>query len=79
MLENQQNTASLLKLAKSGEVQELMSILKQSGEVEDAAKQASKGDTTALLSMVQNLMQSEQGATLIQNIQKQAKDAGLES
>lgn len=74
--------ASLQKLAKSGEVQQLMSMLQQNtGEgnsLQDAAKSASKGDTTALLGMVQKLMSSEEGATLISNIQQKAKDEGIE-
>ncbi len=55
-----------------------MSMLEQNGSVTKAAKSASKGDSTALLGMVQQLMSTKEGATLIENIQKKAKDAGIE-
>lgn len=76
-LDELKNSASILKIAKSGEVQQLMSLLKETGGVEEAAKKASTGDTAALMSMVQTLLQDEQGASLIETIQKQADEAGL--
>lgn len=72
------NPAAVQKLAQTGEVQQLMELLQKNGSVQDAAKKASGGDTSALLGMVQQLMSTEEGADLIQNIQKKAKDAGIE-
>lgn len=72
------NGKSFQALAKSGEVQQLMAMLEQNGSVQDAAKSASKGDTSALLGMVQQLMHSQEGADLIEDIQKKAKEAGIE-
>lgn len=69
---------SLLKLSKTGEVQQLMSLLQQNGSLDQAAKSASSGDTTQLLSMVKQVMSSTEGAELIEHIQQKAKDAGIE-
>lgn len=70
---------TLLKsLANSGEAQQLMSLLQENGAVKEAAQSAAKGDSTALLSMVQNMMKSKEGADLIEKIQQKAKDAGVE-
>lgn len=71
-------TDTLQQLAKSGEVQQLMSMLQKNGGVDDAAKSASKGNPAALLGMVQQIMSTQEGADLIENIQKKAKDAGIE-
>lgn len=72
------DSASLQELAKSGEVQQLMAMLQKNGSVGDAAKSASSGNPKALLGMVQQLMSSQEGADLISDIQKKAKDAGIE-
>lgn len=72
------NSANLQQLAKSGEVQQLMSLLQQNGGVQNAAKSASGGNPAELLGMVQQLMNTEEGANLIGNIQKKAKEAGIE-
>lgn len=72
------DSATLQKLAQSGEVQQLMAMLQKNGGVQQAAKSASKGNPTELLSMVQQIMSTSEGANLIGNIQQKAKDAGLE-
>lgn len=72
------NAKSFQDLAKTGEVQQLMTLLQKNGSVTEAAKSASKGDSGALLGMVQNLMATEEGAELINSIQKKAKEAGIE-
>lgn len=72
------DSASLQELAKSGEVQQLMAMLQKNGSVGEAAKSASGGNPNALLGMVQQLMSTEEGAALISNIQKKAKESGLE-
>ncbi|MFI3252849.1 MAG: hypothetical protein R3Y63_00705 [Eubacteriales bacterium] len=72
------NQTALKELASSGEAQKLVDLLKQNGSVKDAATAASKGDSSALMGMLQQVMNSQEGATLIENIQQKAKDAGLE-
>ncbi len=74
----QVNPATLMKLSKTGEVQQLMSMLQEKGSLQEAAKSASSGDATALLAMVKQVMSSTEGADLIENIQQKAKDAGIE-
>lgn len=70
--------ATLLKLSKTGEVQELMSLLQKNGSLEEAAKSATSGDSSQLLKMVQQVMRSQEGADLIDNIQQKAKEAGID-
>lgn len=72
------NPATLQQLAKSGEVQQLMTMLQKNGGVSDAAKSASGGNPSALLGMVQEIMNTQEGADLIGAIQKKAKDAGIQ-
>ena len=66
------------KMAKSGDAQRLMELLNQDGNVQDAAKSAAKGDTSQLMGMVQRLMQSDEGAKLVDQISQEAKKSGLE-
>ncbi len=67
----------LQQLAQSGEAQKIMSLLQKNDSLEEAAQSASKGDSKALLAMVQQLMSSQEGASLVENLQKKAKDAGI--
>lgn len=76
--ESKMNTAGLQELAKSGDMKKLMTLLQKNGAVGDAAKSASKGDATALLGMLQQLMSTEEGAGLIETIQEKAKKAGID-
>lgn len=69
---------TITRLAKSGETQRLMELLSQGGNVQDAAKMAAKGDTTQLMGMVQRLMQSDEGAKLVNQISSDAKKGGVE-
>lgn len=76
--EKKPDLAGLQKLAKTGEVQQLMGMLQKNGAVQEAAKSASTGDTAALMGMVQQLMSTSEGAELIGSIQKKAKEAGID-
>ena len=72
------NREVISKLAKSSDAQKLMSILNQQGGVKEAAKAAADGDPSALMSMMDRLMKSQEGAELVDRIGRQAKEAGLE-
>lgn len=75
--EKKPDTKVLQALAQSGEAQKIMTMLQKNDTLEEAAKSASKGDSKALLAMVQQLMSSQEGASLVENLQKKAKDAGI--
>lgn len=70
------NRAAITKLAASQEARQLMGLLEGMG-VQQAARSAVKGDTAALISMVEGLVSSQQGAELARKIQEQARQAGL--
>ena len=70
------NRAAITKLASSREAQQLMGLL-EGTDVRQAAQSAVKGDTAALMEMVQGLISSERGAELARKIQEQARQAGL--
>ena len=69
---------AITKLAQSKEAQSLMDLLRQSGDVQQAAKSAAKGDSAALVSMLEQLVRTQQGAQLIGQIENQVRQAGLE-
>jgi len=73
-----QDQAKLLKIAKSGEAQQLAAMLKQNGKVEEAAKAAAAGDTSQLMEMIQKLMKNPEGAQLIDRINQQAQETTRE-
>ena len=70
------NKAAITKLAASQEARQLMGML-EGMAVQQAAQSAVKGDTAALMELVQGLVSSEQGAELARKIQEQARQAGL--
>lgn len=70
---------AISQLAKSSDAQKLMALLhKQGGQVQQAARQAAAGDPSQLMSMMDQLMHSKEGAELVDRIGTQAKQAGLE-
>ena len=71
------NRAAIAKLAASRDAKQLMEMLQGMGGVQQAAQAAAAGDTGALMAMVEGLMHSEQGARIVQNISRQAQQAGL--
>ena len=71
------NRESLSKLAQSQDAQRLMELLSQGGGVQEAAKSAAAGDPSALMNMVSQLMNTGEGAELVERISKQAKESGL--
>jgi len=60
------NKALLQSLMQSPDTQRLMELLSQNAG--DGLKTAAAGDTGALLGMVRQVMQSSEGARLVQNI-----------
>ena len=72
------NRDAIRQLAQSGEARRLVSLLQQNGSVESAAQAAAKGRPQELMSMLQNLLATQEGAQLVQNIERQAKQSGLE-
>ena len=55
-----------------------MSMLQQQGGVQEAARAAAGGDPSQLMSMMSRLMNTKEGAELVERIGSQAKRAGLE-
>ena len=73
-----ENRDVIAKMAKSGDAQKLMELLERKGGVQQAAKAAAAGDPSQLMSMMNQLMQTKEGAELVERIERQAKKAGLE-
>lgn len=77
-MEFEKNREAITRLAKSSDAQKLMELLqKQSGQVKQAAQQAAAGDPAQLMSIMDQLMRSKEGAELVDRIGAQAKQAGL--
>lgn len=72
------NREAIAQLAKSEDAKKLMTMLQRQGKVQDAADAAAEGAPDKLVSMVNQLMQSQEGAALVNRIEQQAKKAGLE-
>ncbi len=68
---------ALSKVAQSGDAQKLMELLNKDGNVQDAATAAAGGNVSQLMGMVQRLMQSSEGADLVNRISDQAKKSGF--
>ncbi len=71
------NREAISKLAQSGEAQNLMRLLQQGGGLQDAAQAAAAGDPAALMQKLQQLMNTQEGAQLVERISQQAKQQGL--
>ena len=72
------NRDAITQLAKSNDAQKLMALLQQRGGVQEAAKAAAGGDPSQLMDMMNQLMNTKEGAELVDRIGAQAKKAGLE-
>ena len=68
---------AITKLAQSGDAQKLVSMLKQTGGVQQAAQAAAQGDTSQLMSMMNQLMNTREGAALVERLRRQAEESGL--
>ena len=76
-LELGKNREAITRMAKSGEARRLMELLEREGGVQQAAKAAAAGDPRSLMSMMEQLMRTKEGAELIERIESQAKKEGL--
>ena len=65
------------QLAGSGEAKQLVSMLKRTGGVQQAAQAAAKGEPEQLMAMVQQLMNTKEGAELVERLRRQAEKSGL--
>lgn len=52
-------------------------MLKQSGGVQEAAQAAADGDPGQLMRMMDRLLNTREGAELVERISRQAKESGL--
>ena len=66
------------KLAQSGQAKRLVQLLDQSGGVKAAAQAAAAGKPEQLMSMMNQLMSTREGAQLMESISQQVKQAGLD-
>ena len=70
------NPAMLKSLMQSRDGQTLMRMLTQDdggAGLQRAVQSAAKGDTTAMVQMVNQIMQSQEGAELVERINKAAR------
>ena len=65
------------QVAQSSDAQQLFALLQERGGVQEAAKAAAEGDPSQLMTIMQQLMRTQQGAQLVDRIGQQAKQAGL--
>lgn len=73
------NREAIAQLAQSSDAQRLMALLReQGGGVQQAAQAAAAGDPSPLMAMMEQLMNSREGAELVDRIGAQAKRSGLE-
>ena len=73
-----QNREAVTRVAQSGDARRLMELLGQEGGVQQAAQAAAAGDPSQLMSMMNQLMRTKEGAELVERIENQAKKAGLQ-
>ena len=78
MAEMMKNREAITRLAQSSDAQKLRDLLqRQSGGVQQAAQAAAAGDPSQLMSIMDQLMHSKEGAELMDRIGSQARKAGL--
>ena len=76
---SEKNRKAMERLAQSSDAKKLMELLKKQGRgVQQAAQLAAAGDPSQLMSVMNQLMRSKEGAELVDRIGTQAKRAGLE-
>lgn len=66
------NTRKIGQLMNDPETQKIFAMLSQitGGNLEQAAEQASKGDTTQLMNAIRQMMQNPETAKLIENMKQ---------
>ena len=68
---------AITRLAKSGDAQKLVSMLKETGGVQEAAQAAAQGNPAQLMAMMNQLMSTKEGAQLVERLRRQAEESGL--
>jgi len=71
------NNAAVQQLLQSQDTKKLMDLLDRQGGAQDAAQAAAAGDPKRLMEMMQRLMSTQEGASLVERIKKQAEQSGL--
>ena len=71
------NNAAVQQLLQSQDTKKLMDLLNQQGGAQGAAQAAAAGDPKQLMEMMQRLMSTQEGASLVERIKKQAEQSGL--
>ena len=77
MAELMKNREAISQLAQSSDAQQLMQLLQRGGGVQEAAQAAADGDPSELIRRMQQLMNTKEGAQLVERISRQAKESGL--
>lgn len=73
------NREAIAALARSSSARKLMELLQaQNTDVHQAAQAAASGDPSGLMSMMNRLIGSKEGADLVDRIEAEAKKAGLQ-
>ena len=73
------NRQAVARLAQSSDAKQLMALLQQQGqEVRQAAQTAAAGEPGQLMAVMERLMRTREGAELVERIENQARQAGLE-
>lgn len=71
--------ARLEQLARSGDARRLREMLREeSAQVDQAAREAARGDPKQLMDIVGRLAHSQEGAELLRRIRQQVEQAGLD-
>lgn len=66
------------QLLQSEDTKRMMELLGSRDSVAGAAKAAAAGDPAQLMSMMQQLMSTQEGTQLVERITKQARKSGLQ-
>lgn len=70
MRQLQQNKDALMQLMRSADGQRLMELMQRQAGLQQAAGAAARGDASQLTQMVQQLMQTREGAELVNRINR---------
>jgi len=71
------DNGALKQLLQAEDTKRMMELLGEQGGVQDAAKAAASGNPGQLMRMMQQLMDTKEGAQLVERITKQARKSGL--
>lgn len=71
------NRDAVARLAKSGDAQRLIELLRHQNGVQEAARAAAGGDASQLMTIMNQLMNTKEGANLVERIEHRAKQEGL--